>query len=268
MLAAEEAGLPLDPTLTGREEFPPLEDSPLAGNAVREAAFLLLAGGEPWRAEAFFTHLAGLLEREEAGTLAAELLARGEDHIALRVAKAAARNGVVLPAAYFPTPDILDRELPVEPALALAVARRESEFDPVVVSPAGARGMMQLMPGTARDVSRELGLSYSRDGLTSDPAYNIRLGSAYLAGLIEAFGPAPVLVAVGYNAGPGRSIDWVAEYGDPRSAGTDIVDWIELIPFRETRNYVMRVSESVIVYRARLTGETGPVRMLDYLRNG
>jgi len=272
LLSAEAAGLPLDPTLTGAEEFPPIDGSVIGASAVYQAAELLIAGGEPWRAELFLRHLARVLEREEVGTLATAMLEAGEVHIALRIAKAAAANRVIVPAAYFPLTDAIDAELPVERALALAIARRESEFDPVVVSPAGARGMMQLMPGTAAEVSRQLGIPYDRDGLTGDPAYNIRLGSAYLAGLIERFGPAPILVAVGYNAGPSRAVDWVALNGDPRSAGTDLVDWIEHIPFRETRNYVMRVTESVINYRARLGGEsgpdTGPVRMLDYLRGG
>jgi soluble lytic murein transglycosylase len=196
------------------------------------------------------------------------MLGRDEAHIALRVAKRAARGGVVLPAAYFPLTPLMERDLPVDRDLALAIARRESEFDPVVVSPAGARGLMQLMPGTARDVSRRLDISYDRDGLTDDPAYNVTLGAAYLAGLIDMFGPAPVLVSVGYNAGPGRALDWMEERGDPRQPGVDLVDWIEMIPFRETRNYVMRVTESVMVYRARLGGASGPVRFLDYLRNG
>jgi soluble lytic murein transglycosylase len=268
LLAAEAAGVSLDVALTGAETFPPLAETGLARNSVWRAAELFLAGGEPWRAEQFVRHIGRTLPREQAGAVASVLLERGEAHLALRMAKAAARTGSVLHAAYFPIAEGFDGDLPVERALALAVARRESEFDPVVVSPAGARGIMQLMPGTASDVSRELGLSYSRDGLTADPAYNVRLGTAYLAGLIESFGPAPVLVAVGYNAGPGRAIDWRATFGDPREDGVDLVDWIELIPFRETRNYVMRVTESVMVYRARLSGETGPVRMLDYLRNG
>ncbi|MEM1429452.1 MAG: lytic transglycosylase domain-containing protein [Pseudomonadota bacterium] len=268
LLSAEAAGIPIDPLLTGEESFPTINGSVLADSSVFQAAELLIAGGEPWRAEQFLRHLASVLEREEVGTLATALLELDEIHIALRVAKAAARNQVVVPAAYFPLTGAIDGDLPVERALALAIARRESEFDPVVVSPAGARGMMQLMPGTAQDVSRDLGIPYDRDGLTSDPAYNIRLGSTYLAELIDRFGPAPILVAVGYNAGPGRAVSWVADNGDPRSAGTDLVDWIEHIPFRETRNYVMRVTESVINYRARLSGETGPVRMLDYLRNG
>ncbi|RDC73804.1 lytic transglycosylase domain-containing protein [Rhodovulum sp. 12E13] len=268
LLAAEAAGVDLDPALSGGEEFPTFDEAGLADNSVWQAADLFLAGGEPWRAEQFLRHLGRTLPREAAGAVADVLLGRGEAHIALRMAKAAAGEGRVLHAAYFPIAEGFDGDLPVERALALAVARRESEFDPVVVSPAGARGIMQLMPGTASDVSRELGLSYSRDGLTEDAAYNVRLGTAYLAGLIDSFGPAPVLVAVGYNAGPGRAIDWRATFGDPRDESVDLVDWIELIPFRETRNYVMRVTESVMVYRARLSGETGPVRMLDYLRNG
>ena len=268
LLAAEAAGLPLDPALTGAEDFASLEDSGLAENSVWQAGQLLLAGGEPWRAEQFFRHLAATSERPLAGAMGAVLLARDEAHLALRMAKAAAREGVVLPAAYFPIAGGFAGELPVERALALAVARRESEFDPLAVSPAGARGLMQLMPGTGREVSRQLGEPYSRDGLTGDPAYNVRLGTAYLARLIEGFGPAPILVLVGYNAGPGRAIDWQETLGDPRAPGADVVDWIEMIPFRETRNYVMRVTESVMVYRARLSGETGPVEMLDYLTKG
>ncbi|MEM9249890.1 MAG: lytic transglycosylase domain-containing protein [Pseudomonadota bacterium] len=268
LLSAEALGMDFDAALIGREALAPFEGSAVAESSVFEAAELLIAGGQPWRAEQFVRHLASVLEPDEVGALGAALLDAGEIHIALRMAKRAARNRIIAPEAYYPlTPDI-DADLPVERALALAVARRESEFDPVVVSPAGARGVMQLMPGTASDVSRALGIPYDREGLTADPAYNIRLGSTYLAGLIERFGPAPILVAVGYNAGPGRAVDWVALNGDPRSAGTDLVDWIEMIPFRETRNYVMRVTESVINYRARLSGDAGPVQMLDYLRGG
>jgi len=270
LLAAEAAGVPMDDRLTGREVFPQIPETSLASDSVLAAALLLREAGYGWLAERFLTHLVERLPRPEAGALAKLVLDLGEDHIALMVAKRAARSGVVLPAAYFPLSRAVTArsDLPVDFDLALAIARRESEFDPVVVSPAGARGLMQLMPGTAQDVSRKLGLRYSRDGLTSDPSYNVTLGSAYLAELIESFGAPPILVCVGYNAGPGRSIDWVRRYGDPRSAGVDLVDWIEGIPFRETRNYVMRVTESVFNYRARLTGETGPVEFLDYLRKG
>ncbi|MFD0982361.1 lytic transglycosylase domain-containing protein [Tropicimonas aquimaris] len=270
LLAAEAGGLPLDPTLSGREVFPKLEDSPLRQSSVLTAGLLLLDAGDDPLAERFLSHLVEGLPREEAGTLADLMLELGETHIALMIAKRAAEGGMVLPAAYYPLSPLMERDLPVSKALALSIARRESEFDPRVVSPAGARGLMQLMPGTARDVAAELKIPYDRDGLTGDPTYNVTLGSTYLAGLIEVFGPAPVLVSVGYNAGPGRSLDWVSRFGDPRSEEVDVIDWIEHIPFRETRNYVMRVTESILIYRARLSGETrdAPPKVIDFLRNG
>ncbi len=121
------------------------------------------------------------------------------------------------------------------------------------------------MPGTARLVSGQLGMGYRLGALTTDAVYNATLGSAYLADLIDEFGPNYALVAAGYNAGPGRPRRWVELYGDPRDPATDPVDWIEHIPFRETRNYVMRVTESVPVYRARLTGEVGEVGLTELL---
>jgi len=268
LLSAEAAGLPMDPALAGRGRFPPLAETALADSTAVEAALVLHAAGLPWRARQFLAHLGATLPRDAAGALGAHLLEIEAPNLALALAKAAAAEGRILPAAYFPLSPLIDETLPVPPDLALAIARRESEFDPAAVSPAGARGLMQVMPGTARDVSADLGISYDRDALTGDPAYNLRLGAAYLAGLIEIFGPAPVLVAVGYNAGPGRAVDWVAARGDPRSDRVDVIDWIEMIPFRETRNYVMRVAEAVMVYRARLGGGGGPVRMTDYLRRG
>jgi soluble lytic murein transglycosylase len=124
---------------------------------------------------------------------------------------------------------------------------------------------MQLMPGTAEDVANELGLPYSRGRLTADWQYNATLGSQYLAGLQEQFGPTPVMIAAGYNAGPRRPREWMDERGDPRLGEVDVIDWIEMIPFRETRNYVQRVTESLPIYRARLSGQTGPIRFTELL---
>ena len=131
---------------------------------------------------------------------------------------------------------------------------------------AGALGLMQVMPGTAKLMAGELGIAYEPGKLTGDWAYNARLGAGYLARLIAEFGDVPVLVAAGYNAGPGRPRRWIEELGDPR-AGDDatLVDWIEHIPFTETRNYVMRVGESLPVYRARLAGKTEPIRLSEEL---
>ncbi|SFD02555.1 lytic transglycosylase domain-containing protein [Tropicimonas isoalkanivorans] len=270
LLSAEAAGLPMDPDLAGRETFEDGKAEALTDRAVVKAGLLLLEAGETALAERFLTQTAEEWPRQEVGALAAQLMDRGETHIALMLAKRAAGGGVVLPAAYFPLSRHMDRDLPIPREWALAIARRESEFDPVVVSPAGARGLMQLMPGTARDVAFEIKVPYDRDGLTRRPDYNVTLGTKYLSGLFEVFGEAPVLVSVGYNAGPGRSVDWVSRFGDPRSPEVDIIDWVEMIPFRETRNYVMRVSESILIYRARLSGKTGeaPVAMTAFLREG
>ncbi len=115
-------------------------------------------------------------------------------------------------------------------------------------------------------MSRNLGIGYSVRRLITDPGYNARLGTAYLADLRERFGDNVILVAAGYNAGPGRPLRWMELYGDPRSPGVDPVDWIEHIPFRETQNYVMRVMESVPVYRARLAGEPVPLKLSEEMK--
>jgi len=143
--------------------------------------------------------------------------------------------------------------------LALAIARRESEFDPGVVSGAGAQGLMQVMPATAAEVARGLGLAHDPGRVLSDPAYNATLGAAYLAELAARFDGNPVMMSAAYNAGPSRPIRWMQENGDPRTGAVDVVDWIEHIPFNETRNYVMRVTESLPVYRARLGRDPHPL---------
>ena len=133
-----------------------------------------------------------------------------------------------------------------------AIARQESAFNPKAVSHAGARGLMQLMPGTAKLVARETEAAYQPRRLTDDPAYNARLGSTYLAWQIRDFdGYLPMAVAA-YNAGPHRVKRWIEAHGDPRNGTVDAVDWVERIPFSETRNYVQRVLEALQVYRVRM----------------
>jgi soluble lytic murein transglycosylase len=110
-----------------------------------------------------------------------------------------------------------------------------------------------------------LGLPFREAALTTDPAYNARLGAAYLAKLREEFGPALTLVAAGYNAGPGRPRQWIAQIGDPRRDDVDPIDWIEMVPFAETRSYIMRVAEALVIYRARAAGQAGPVDLTGLL---
>ncbi len=265
LLAAEKVGMAMDPALTGTAEAPNWREAGFTDSTVFQAAGLFHAAGQGWEATRFLRHLAESLSEPELRALSAYVLSLDDPFLAVRVSKQVVREGVVEPAAYYPVTDLGPESLPVEEALALAIARRESEFHAEAVSHAGARGLMQLMPATAQEMSKELGLSYSRTRLTSDPVYNARLGSGYLAKLIEEFGQNYVLVSVGYNAGPHRARSWVEARGDPRSGRVDVVDWIEHIPFRETRNYVMRVTESLPVYRARLTGEVAPLRLSEEL---
>ncbi|MGC9369494.1 MAG: transglycosylase SLT domain-containing protein [Paracoccaceae bacterium] len=265
-LAAEKAGLPMDPALAGTESYPDWRQADFTGSSLIEAARLFHEAGERNLAEWFLTHLAENAGAEGQAQLSGLALDWGEPHIALRIAKVAAGGGTILPRAYFPVTELADLDHPVAPELVLAIARRESEFDPGVTSGAGARGLMQLMPGTARLVAEELEIAYAPGRLLSDPDYNATLGAAYLSRLVEEFGNNVVLVAAGYNAGPGRPRRWVEEFGDPRSAGVDAVDWIETIPFRETRNYVMRVAESLVIYRARLSGEAVPLKLSEELK--
>ncbi|PTX57535.1 soluble lytic murein transglycosylase [Litoreibacter ponti] len=265
-LAAEAAGLPRDPAMAGAEIFPDWTDAAFTTSSVFEAALQLDDAGLRSLAERFLVHLGESQSREGLGQLAQVALEREEPHIALMIAKQAARQGHELYEAYFPlaVPQGIYTQLP--PEFPLAIARRESEFDPVVVSGAGAMGLMQLMPGTAQEMAGAVGEDYARDQLLEDPEYNARLGIAYLEELASRFADNPVLMSIGYNAGPSRAERWPELYGDPRAEDVDVIDWIEGIPFRETRNYVMRVTESFAPYRARLNGEVDDISLLKLLK--
>ena len=126
---------------------------------------------------------------------------------------------------------------------------------------------MQLMPGTAKLVAKQYRLSYAPEKLTGDPAYNVKLGAAHLGDLIEEFGGSYILTLAAYNAGPRRSREWVEAHGDPRSGTVDPIDWVEMIPFTETRNYVQKVMQNVHVYRSRLAPKTMHAMTAD-LRRG
>lgn len=256
LLAAERAGLPPDPELSGDEQFPDWRDSKLAKRDLFIAGLLLIEAGEIDLAERFWTHLAESLDRTEAGQLGQAAIDLGRPHLAVRIGKRLAQYGHTLPGPYYPLHPIGAAELPMAPEMTLAIARRESEFDPAARSGAGARGLMQIMPATGKLVAAKLKIEsqHKTERLTTDPGYNARLGATYLAMLADRFDGNVVLMSVGYNAGPGRAVRWQETNGDPRQMTSDfeIVDWIEHIPFNETRNYVMRVTESLPVYRARL----------------
>lgn len=218
----------------------------------------LEAAGGDLRATPFYYDLAyRLTSAGELALLAVMAEDRGDDHLSLKVGKIAASRGLDIGALAHPLGAIpSDANISgAGKALAYAVARQESEFNPEAVSGAGARGLLQLMPGTARKMARKAGLSYAPRKLTRDAAYNATLGATYLDDQLRRFDGSYVLTFAGYNAGPNRASEWVRRYGDPRGKPLDeVVDWIERIPYTETRNYVQRVMENYQVYKMRLTG--------------
>lgn len=259
LLAAERAGLPFNDALKGFRPDADWQDATFTRSSVHQAAVALLAAGEGWLSERFWTHLAESQDETSLHLMGKMLTDLGQPHISVMLGKRAAQAGLEIATPYYAVHPVAANAHPVPKELVLAIARRESEFDPKVVSPAGARGLMQVMPGTARDVARKIGLPYRKASLTSDWDYNARLGAAYLKGLAEEFNGNAVMMAAGYNAGPFRPIRWMQRFGDPRRGQIDIVDWIEMVPFNETRNYIMRVTESLPVYRARLGKQPHPV---------
>lgn len=260
LLAAEKAGVPLKSELAGTRATD-WRGAPFTRTTVHQAALALLKSGEISLAERFWTHLAETQDRGTMAQMGQMAIDMGQPHIAVMLGKRFIQYGQTIHAPYYALhPMAKRRDLPVPAEMALSIARRESEFDPVVVSGANAQGLMQILPGTAKQVAGALGLPYSKSRLLSDPEYNVTLGTAYLAGLAEEFDGNVIMVAAGYNAGPSRPRRWMEDRGDPRrGGGMDIIDWIEHIPFNETRNYVMRVAESLPIYRARLGKDPLPI---------
>ena len=236
-----------------------------AGQELARAAAILVAWGDPRRAKAFLLRLdetaGNATERALAASFASGL---GVPDQAVAIARRAGRDGLMLPSAGWPLAVSPPTQTPtqppaqtVDPAITLGLIRQESSFDVQAVSPVGARGLMQLMPATAAAVAHRLGEPVRLLALTADAAYNMRLGTAYLQGLLDQFHDALPLALAAYNAGPHRVQDWLTAQGDPVAGGTDMIDWIELIPFAETRNYVQRVIENVVIYHAH-RGEPAP----------
>ena len=256
-LAAQRLGRK---TMALRQSEPSVLDRrAFAGRAAVRAIERLEEAGAPRLADALVRGLAQELESPgEVALLAAIEEDQGNHYGALRIVKAASARGVPVGALSHPVGAIpAEAAIPgAGKALAYAVARQESEFNVAAVSPAGALGLLQLMPSTARQVARRANLPYSPARLTTDAGYNATLGAAFLAEQLARFDGSYVLTFAGYNAGPGRALDWIKRFGDPRGKPVDeVVDWIEQIPFTETRGYVQRVLENYEVYKMRLTGE-------------
>ena len=248
-IAARDA--PLIGAALGTAARETLDGHPLVA-AVRFLAFL----GRDYLAEPFY-HRLSRLARNEADHALISALAHsvGQPDQAIRAAQQAARDGYVSIDRLFPLVDVpFARENgDLEHALVLALIRQESRFDRRARSSSGALGLMQLMPRTAQSVARSMGLSDSRKRLTSNATHNIALGSRYLHDLVERFDGSYLLAVAAYNGGPRNVARWIAANGDPRrDPDVDIIDWIEMIPLPETRNYVQRVLEGIQVYRWQL----------------
>jgi len=220
---------------------------------------LLAANGQQRRATPLLRQLAQSLQDPGELLLAARLAQElGAHNVAIAIADTAEKRGAPLDLFSFPKDGIPAniKVAEVDMAAVYAVARQESLFQVDAVSSAGARGLMQLMPATAKETAQKLGVDYSPNRLTSDPAYNALLGSTYLAAQLDRFDGSLVLAAAAYNAGGGNASKWINAYGDPRSERVDPVVWVELIPFDETRKYVQRVLGNYLVYRARMGDDT------------
>jgi soluble lytic murein transglycosylase len=199
------------------------------------------------------------------------LQAMGRDDLSLKIAKLEGRENWRFTLAAFPkiTPfpsiQLSENIIPPEVALTFAIIRQESAFYVGAVSHAKAQGLMQLMPYTALGVAKKLKIPYSKKRLASDARYNLKLGQAYLAELLENFENSYILALSAYNAGPKRSQQWIRRFGDPRSPEVDAIDWVESIPFPETRNYVQRVLENLQVYRHLLNKSEASLNIMNDL---
>jgi soluble lytic murein transglycosylase-like protein len=266
-LAAAKAGMTelnigRDPEITAADRAR-FEDR----SSVRAARMLAEIGAK----DTFANFVIGLSDdlpsAQEAALLVDLTRGYGEQYLSMKVVRNAAKHGFILPERGYPLHAMPSGMGPIEAAYVLGITRQESGFDPHIRSPAGATGMMQLMPGTAATLARRLGYAYGPSRL-EDAEFNMQLGSAFLSQLVDQFDGSLVMATAAYNAGPGRPGEWAAFCGDPRSAGSDPADYIECIPFSETRDYVMRVMEGMQVYRARLAGGVGKLTLPADLRRG
>lgn len=237
----------------------PLPERPGRGQVeAARAAELLYAIGER---DLVVTMMADLGERSsDAGGLAAlgDVAAHHNDARALvQVGKGALSRGLPLDQYAFPTVGIPDYRAvgpAVDPSVIYSIARQESVFNPRTLSSAKAMGLLQVTPEAGRYVTKKFGAPFDVKRLMSDQVYNVQLGAAELGDLLVDYRGSYIMTFAGYNAGRGRVRDWIARYGDPRDPNVDPIDWVERIPFAETRNYVQRVLENLQVYRMRLGG--------------
>jgi soluble lytic murein transglycosylase len=234
----------------------PPASAPVAHNDLVRATEILYALGER---DLIVTIMADVADRtQDIGTLRAlaDVSARNEDARAMvQLGRDAVEHGLAFDSYAFPTAGVPSYESSapqVEPSLVYAIIRQESAFNPKTISSANALGLMQVTPDTGRAIAKKFSIPFDQKRLLEDSGYNVQIGAAELGDLVQYYRGSYLLAFAAYNAGRGRVNQWIERYGDPRNRKVDPVDWIERIPFAETRDYVQRVMENVQVYRARL----------------
>lgn len=231
-------------------------------NELAKAAYIMLEIRENKLGKEFLKAAAAEAKTPGERVLIAQMgIDRGNYGYSLNVAKDIYKvSGEVVMNALYPVFNLLSvsgkQITSPPPEYILAIIRQESEFDADAMSPVGARGLMQLMPATAQMVARKLGVPFNKNRLTADPRYNITLGSSYLASRVSLFDGSYILATASYNAGEGNVKKWLKAYGDPRHMNLEqAIDWVEMIPFPETSNYVQRVTENMQIYRIAISGK-------------
>jgi soluble lytic murein transglycosylase len=243
---------PLEPSATERAQF--------SQRDYVRALRLLYAVDKQQYTIAFYNDVASRADQSTILLLAAVAYEHRDARGMVLVGKAAYDRGILIDTIAFPVfgiPDIPKDEPQADRALIYAIARQESQFVQSATSTASAHGLMQVIPPTARGIAKRLGIPYDINKLRGDPVYNARLGANELGHLMQQFNGSYILTFVGYNAGPGRSRQWMERYGDPRDPKVDAIDWVERVPFSETRFYIQRVMENMQVYRVLLGDKPG-----------
>jgi soluble lytic murein transglycosylase len=259
-----EIKMPAPPTADQIKRFNELD-------AVKAVVVARKSGLEPAVSRLLLSHLKTYLDGETESALVAHLAgAIGDTQIALRIAKTGVARGQNMLVYAYPLhtfPSFTPLRTPPETALLLGVTRQETEFNKDTVSGAGAKGLMQVMTVTANHVCKDYKIKCELDRLLPDPAYNATIASAYIADRMSELGGSYALGMAAFNAGPGRTREWIRAFGDPRDGKQDPIDWIERIPFQETREYVAKVLSNIQIYRARLGNEDGALQLdIDLVR--
>ena len=255
-LAAHQLGHDAPPRPTPEPVPEMAELAQFDADEVVRAARIFFDLGDGARGKTFLIHLADNARTPARFAMLASLAeSSGRIDLAIAVAKRAIEAGTPLMIHGYPVTAIPEGGS-AERSLLFAIMRQESAFERDAVSRVGARGLMQLMPATASSIATKMQLPFSADRLTADGLYNVLLGRTYVETLIDDFGGSYALAIASYNAGPGRVRQWVRDYGDPRGGSIDMVDWIEMIPINETRNYVQRVLENLQIYRGQVGRES------------